>query len=189
MLVFLIIRRPPRSTRTDTLFPDTTLFRSAGRQDVLPLHRVHLQAQERNPRPGAAAPPGARHRDRRQGHAAEESPRPRDVQEAQGLQGCRAPARRPAAASPGYLTRVPRKGPHIHVRTSQGKDMAITQNYGTGRRKSSTARVFLRRGTGKITVNERPPDEFVGLETSRMIVRQPLELTKNTESFDIFVTP
>src|SRR3546814_17498517 len=66
--------------------------------------------------------------------------------------------------------------------------MAITQNYGTGRRKSSTARVFLRRGTGKITVNERPLDEFFGRETARMIVRQPLELTKNTESFDIFVT-
>src|SRR3546814_4937218 len=66
--------------------------------------------------------------------------------------------------------------------------MAITQNYGTGRRKSSTARVFLRRGTGKITVNERPLDEVFGRETARMIVRQPLELTKNTESFDIFVT-
>src|SRR3546814_15666762 len=66
--------------------------------------------------------------------------------------------------------------------------MAITQNYGTGRRKSSTARVFLRRGTGKITVNERPLDEFFGRETARLIVRQPRELTKNTESFDIFVT-
>src|SRR3546814_13183424 len=66
--------------------------------------------------------------------------------------------------------------------------MAITQNYGTGRRKSSTARVFLRRGTGKITVNERPLDEFFGRETARMIVRQPLELTKTTESFDISVT-
>src|SRR3546814_14476154 len=44
------------------------------------------------------------------------------------------------------------------------------------------------RGTGKITVNERPLDEFFGRETARMIVRQPLELTKNTESFDIFVT-
>ena len=66
--------------------------------------------------------------------------------------------------------------------------MATTQNYGTGRRKSSTARVFLRRGSGKITVNDRPLDEFFGRETARMIVRQPLELTKNTESFDITVT-
>ena len=66
--------------------------------------------------------------------------------------------------------------------------MATTQNYGTGRRKSSTARVFLRMGSGNITVNGRPLDEFFGRETGRMIVRQPLELTKNTESFDITVT-
>jgi small subunit ribosomal protein S9 len=66
--------------------------------------------------------------------------------------------------------------------------MATTQNYGTGRRKSSTARVFLRKGSGNITVNGRPLDEFFGRETARMIVRQPLELTKNTESFDIKVT-
>ncbi len=65
--------------------------------------------------------------------------------------------------------------------------MAITQNYGTGA-KSSTARVFLRKGSGNITVNGRPLDEFFGRETARMIVRQPLELTKNTESFDILVT-
>ncbi len=66
--------------------------------------------------------------------------------------------------------------------------MAITQNYGTGRRKSSTARVFLRKGSGAITVNERPLDEFFGRETSRMIVRQPLELTKHSDTFDIMVT-
>ena len=66
--------------------------------------------------------------------------------------------------------------------------MATTQNYGTGRRKSSIARVFLRKGTGKITVNDRPLDEFFGRETSRMIVRQPLELTKTTEQFDVVVT-
>ena len=66
--------------------------------------------------------------------------------------------------------------------------MALQQNYGTGRRKSSTARVFQRKGTGNITVNGRPLDEFFGRETSRMIVRQPLELTKTTEQFDILVT-
>ena len=66
--------------------------------------------------------------------------------------------------------------------------MAITQNYGTGRRKSSTARVFLRKGTGKITVNGRPLDEFFGRETARMIVRQPLELTQSTDKFDIVAT-
>ena len=66
--------------------------------------------------------------------------------------------------------------------------MATAQNYGTGRRKSSTARVFLRKGSGKITVNDRPLDEYFGRETARMIVRQPLELTKTSEQFDILVT-
>ena len=66
--------------------------------------------------------------------------------------------------------------------------MAIQQNYGTGRRKSSTARVFLRKGNGTITINDRTIEDFFGRETSRMIVRQPLVLTKNTESFDIMVT-
>ncbi|WP_374012911.1 30S ribosomal protein S9 [Pseudoxanthomonas koreensis] len=66
--------------------------------------------------------------------------------------------------------------------------MAITQNYGTGRRKSSTARVFLRKGSGTITVNGLPLDQFFGRETARMIVRQPLELTQSTDKFDIVVT-
>ena len=66
--------------------------------------------------------------------------------------------------------------------------MAITQNYGTGRRKSSTARVFLRKGSGNITINDRPIDEFFGRETARMIVRQPLELTQSTDKFDVLVT-
>ena len=66
--------------------------------------------------------------------------------------------------------------------------MAITQNYGTGRRKSSTARVFLRKGSGNITINDRPLDEFFGRETARMIVRQPLELTQSMDKFDIVAT-
>ncbi len=67
--------------------------------------------------------------------------------------------------------------------------MATTQqNYGTGRRKSSAARVFLRPGKGAIVVNGRQLDEFFGRETSRMIVRQPLVLTKLGEKFDILVT-
>lgn len=57
----------------------------------------------------------------------------------------------------------------------------------TGRRKSSTARVFLRRGTGAITINSKPIDEFFGRKTARMIVRQPLELTKLEGHFDINV--
>ena len=66
--------------------------------------------------------------------------------------------------------------------------MAITQNYGTGRRKSSTARVCLSKGDGKITINQRSIEEFFGRETARMIVRQPLELTQSTDKFDVKVT-
>jgi small subunit ribosomal protein S9 len=66
--------------------------------------------------------------------------------------------------------------------------MAIQQNYGTGRRKSSTARVFLRSGSGNIVVNGRPVDEFFGRETSRMIVRQPLVVSQMTDKFDVMVT-
>ena len=65
--------------------------------------------------------------------------------------------------------------------------MAVTQYYGTGRRKTSTARVFLRPGTGSIVVNSRPLDVYFGRETARMVVRQPLELTANLEKFDVYV--
>ncbi|AWB35176.1 30S ribosomal protein S9 [Orrella marina] len=60
-------------------------------------------------------------------------------------------------------------------------------NYGTGRRKTSVARVFLKKGTGKIVVNGKPVDEFFARETGRMVVRQPLELTGHLESFDFKV--
>jgi small subunit ribosomal protein S9 len=63
--------------------------------------------------------------------------------------------------------------------------MAVQQNYGTGRRKSAVARVFLRAGKGDITVNGKPVDEFFSRETGRMIVRQPLELTNMLTTFDI----
>jgi small subunit ribosomal protein S9 len=66
--------------------------------------------------------------------------------------------------------------------------MALQQNYGTGRRKTSAARVFLRPGTGNITVNGKTLDTFFGRETARMIVRQPLELLNVTDKFDILVT-
>ncbi len=66
--------------------------------------------------------------------------------------------------------------------------MSDTQFYGTGRRKSSTARVFMKTGSGAIKVNDRPLDQFFGRETARMIVRQPLELIEMTEKFDINVT-
>jgi len=59
--------------------------------------------------------------------------------------------------------------------------------YGTGRRKSSVARVFLKKGTGKIVVNDRPLEQFFGRETGRMIVMQPLKLTQNEAAFDVMV--
>jgi small subunit ribosomal protein S9 len=65
--------------------------------------------------------------------------------------------------------------------------MSTTYNYGTGRRKSAVARVFIKPGKGLITVNDRPVDEFFSRETGRMVVRQPLELTGNLTSFDIMV--
>lgn len=66
--------------------------------------------------------------------------------------------------------------------------MALTQDYGTGRRKTSAARVFLRPGTGNITVNGRPLDVYFGRPTACMVVRQPLELTGLTDKFDVLVT-
>ena len=66
--------------------------------------------------------------------------------------------------------------------------MATEQYYGTGRRKSSTARVFVTKGSGQITINDRPIDEFFGRETARMIVRQPLEKVEMTDNFDIKAT-
>ena len=62
------------------------------------------------------------------------------------------------------------------------------QYYGTGRRKTSTARVFLKPGSGKITVNNRELDQYFGRVNGRMVVRQPLELTESTEKFDVYVT-
>ncbi len=66
--------------------------------------------------------------------------------------------------------------------------MALTQTYATGRRKSSTARVFIDAGSGNITVNQRPLDVYFGRETARMVVRQPLQVAEMLESLDIKVT-
>ncbi len=65
--------------------------------------------------------------------------------------------------------------------------MSDTQFYGTGRRKSSTARVYLKPGSGAITINKQPLDTFFGRQTARMIVRQPLELMEMTAKFDVNV--
>jgi small subunit ribosomal protein S9 len=63
--------------------------------------------------------------------------------------------------------------------------MATEQFYGTGRRKSSKARVYLTKGTGTIVINNRPIDEFFGRETACMVVRQPLEKLELTDKFDV----
>ncbi|MCR4955810.1 MAG: 30S ribosomal protein S9 [Lachnospiraceae bacterium] len=65
--------------------------------------------------------------------------------------------------------------------------MATTKFYGTGRRKSSVARVYLVPGTGKITINKRDIDEYLGLETLKVIVRQPLVATDNADKYDVLV--
>lgn len=66
--------------------------------------------------------------------------------------------------------------------------MSETHFYGTGRRKTSTARVYVKPGAGEIKVNDRPLDRFFGRQTARMIVRQPLELMNLTDKFDVTVT-
>ena len=65
--------------------------------------------------------------------------------------------------------------------------MVANYYYGTGRRKTAVARVFMKSGTGKFVVNDKPVDEFFSRETGRMIVRQPLELTQHVTTFDIMV--
>ena len=66
--------------------------------------------------------------------------------------------------------------------------MATTKYYGTGRRKSSVARVYLVPGTGKITINKRDIDEYLGLETLKVIVRQPLAAIDAVDKFDVIIT-
>ena len=66
--------------------------------------------------------------------------------------------------------------------------MAATTFYGTGRRKSSVARVYITPGTGKVTINKKDMDDYFGLETLKIIVRQPLEVTGTADKYDIKVT-
>ncbi|GAB3214676.1 30S ribosomal protein S9 [Pseudaeromonas pectinilytica] len=66
--------------------------------------------------------------------------------------------------------------------------MAENQYYGTGRRKSSTARVFVKPGKGNIVINKRSLEEYFGRPTARMVVRQPLELVEMTDKLDMFIT-
>ena len=64
----------------------------------------------------------------------------------------------------------------------------MATNYGTGRRKTATARVFLSAGTGKLVINNRTLEQYFGRETARMVVRQPLELLEATEKYDLYIT-
>jgi len=66
--------------------------------------------------------------------------------------------------------------------------MSTTYNYGTGRRKTSAARVFLKSGGGSIEINGRPLDQFFGRKTAQMVVRQPLELVQMIDKFDVKIT-
>ena len=66
--------------------------------------------------------------------------------------------------------------------------MAENQYYGTGRRKSSTARVCIKAGSGKIVINQRAREQYFGRPTARMVVRQPLELVEMTEKLDLYIT-
>lgn len=66
--------------------------------------------------------------------------------------------------------------------------MAANQYYGTGRRKSSSARVFMKAGSGKMTINGRPLDVYFGRDTARMVVMQPLELVELSEKLDLYIT-
>ncbi|MGL4602423.1 MAG: 30S ribosomal protein S9 [Plesiomonas sp.] len=66
--------------------------------------------------------------------------------------------------------------------------MAENQYYGTGRRKSSSARVFIKPGSGKIVINQRSLDQYFGRPTARMVVRQPLELVEMSEKLDLYIT-
>jgi small subunit ribosomal protein S9 len=66
--------------------------------------------------------------------------------------------------------------------------LATTEHYGTGRRKTSTARVFLRPGSGKITVNDRSLESHFPNESQRLVIRQPLVITENADKFDVLAT-
>lgn len=67
-------------------------------------------------------------------------------------------------------------------------NVAVKQYYGTGRRKSSTARVFLRSGKGSVTINTKSLNDYFGRDTARMVVKQPLELVEMIDKFDVIVT-
>ena len=125
--------------------------------------------KETNVREAARLASGARAGERGEGHASQGPARLRDAEEAEDLRRRHASALGAATQEPGDLSMV---GDYY---------------YGTGRRKSAVARVFLKPGKGGFVVNGKPMDQFFARETGRMVVRQPLELTKNLPRFDILV--
>ena len=124
------------------------------------------------------AVPGPRAREGRSRHASQGAARLRDAEEAQVLRGPNASAFGAAAEGPRPRQVIPRE---------DQRPMIGNYYYGTGRRKTSVARVFIKAGSGKFVVNEKPVDEFFTRETGRMVVRQPLVLTNHVQTFDIMV--
>ena len=88
---------------------------------------------------------------------------------------------------PGRRIRTARSSPRRSTSDTKRIEMIGNYYYGTGRRKSSVARVFIKQGGGAFVVNEKPVDEFFTRETGRMVVRQPLVLTNHEKTFDILV--
>ena len=112
-----------------------------------------------------------------QGMLPEGPPGPRDGQEAEGLQGGGSPARRPEARAARPARARPLRSPMA----------VVSRFYGTGRRKTSVARVWLRAGSGRILINRRAFEDYFPRETLRMVISQPLQLTNTFGQFDAIV--
>src|SRR5581483_4738493 len=141
------------------------------------------RAERRVRRADAEEPSRARDRVGGAGDAAEESAWPRDGQEAQGISRRLAPAQRSAAdgASAAHV-------PHVGVGGSVMAAAVLDRFYGTGRRKTSIARVWIKPGAGRIVVNKRAFEDYFPRETLRMIIAQPLAITNTVGQFDLLVT-
>src|SRR6185295_16705197 len=175
----LTARRYGRSPGGDQRREDPCHGHEARRQGLSPSHWLPWQPQVDCARQAPQGASGARHRIRGEGHAAEESVGQEDVQET-------ACVRRQSASAHG--TTAQGLEPVTVITTEQHKRMTTaTSYYGTGRRKTSTARVYITQGTGKISINDRTIEQFFGRETGRMIVRQPLELAQLANRFDVSV--
>src|SRR6185295_6642447 len=177
------LRLPPghRGFRHRAQRPEDAAHGAQGTAEgLLPPQRLPGRHQGRDRRAPAQAPPRAARRARRLGHAAEDQARPPVEDQAQGL-------RRRGPSAPGAAARALRRRPGD---LSQPRRLRVNevQYYGTGRRKTSTARVFLRPGHGEVKVNDRALDDYFPNEVLKMVIKQPLLLTETAEKFDIYVT-